>query len=82
MAVEDTKGNLKAGDPFVNEGLLGIQFDCFIKEEIDDFYGHKAIVPVFGGGDWIYGYSKWVVDEDDLFRNGFACASSRSVIIS
>lgn len=71
MAVENAKGNLKVGDPFVNEGLLGIKFDCYIKEEIDDFYGHKAVVPVVGGGGWIYGYSKWVLDEDDPFQNGF-----------
>lgn len=71
MAVEHAKGNLKVGDPFVNEGLLGIQFDCHITEEIDDFYGHKAIKPAVAGGGWIYGYSKWVLDEDDPFPNGF-----------
>ena len=71
MAIEHAKGRLAIGEPFVNEGLLGVQFDCHLSEEIDDFYGYKAVVPHVRGGGWIYGYSKWVLDEDDPFPEGF-----------
>ncbi|MDC7291024.1 proline racemase family protein [Blautia schinkii] len=71
MATEHAKGRLKAGEPFMNEGLLGIQFEGRIVEEIDDFYGHKAVVPTVGGQCWIYGFNKWVLDESDPFPNGF-----------
>ncbi|MFQ8689912.1 MAG: proline racemase family protein, partial [Blautia sp.] len=64
-------GRLKIGDPFVNEGLLGILCEGRLIEEIDDFYGHKAVVPTVGGQCWIYGFNKWVLDESDPFQNGF-----------
>lgn len=70
MAVEHAKGRLKVGDPFVNEGLLGIQFQGKAIEETE-IHGHKAIVPTVGGQCWIYGFSKWVLDETDPFPNGF-----------
>ena len=70
MAVEHAKGRLKVGDPFVNEGLLGIQFRGEAIEETE-IHGHKAIVPTVGGQCWIYGFSKWVLDETDPFPNGF-----------
>lgn len=71
MAIEHAKGRLKLNEPFINEGLLGIQFEGRLVDEIDDFYGHKAVVPTVGGECWIYGYSKWVLDESDPFPNGF-----------
>ncbi|WP_409969358.1 proline racemase family protein [Bengtsoniella intestinalis] len=70
MAVEHAKGRLKVGDDFINEGLLGIQFVGKAVEETE-IHGHKAIVPTVGGQCWIYGYSKWVLDETDPFPNGY-----------
>lgn len=70
MAVEHAKGRLKVGEPFINEGLLGVQFEgCAVEET--EIHGHKAIVPTVGGQCWIYGFSKWVLDETDPFPNGF-----------
>ncbi len=71
MAVEYAKGNLKLNEPFMNEGLLGIQFEGRLIEEIADFHGHRAVVPTVGGQCWIYGFNKWVLDESDPFPNGF-----------
>lgn len=71
MAVMHAKGQLKIGEPFVNEGILGVQFNCHLSEEIDNFHGYKAVVPHVRGGGWIYGYSKWVLDDEDPFTDGF-----------
>lgn len=71
MAVERAKGRLRQDEPFINEGLLGIQFEGRIVDELDDFYGHRAIVPTVGGQCWVYGLSKWILDESDPFPNGF-----------
>lgn len=70
MAIEHAKGKLKIDEPFINEGLLGIQFEGRAIEETE-IHGHKAIVPTIGGQCWIYGYSKWVLDPEDPFPNGF-----------
>lgn len=70
MAVEHAKGRLKVNEPFYNEGLLGVTFTGQAVEETE-IHGHKAIVPTIGGQCWIYGFSKWVLDETDPFPNGF-----------
>lgn len=70
MAVAHAKGKLKLNEPFYNEGLLGITFTGHAIEETE-IHGHKAIVPTVGGQCWIYGFSKWVLDETDPFPNGF-----------
>lgn len=71
MSVEHAKGRLKIGEEIINEGLLGIQFTGKLTEEIEDFHGHPAVVPVVGGQCWIYGFNKWVLDESDPFPEGF-----------
>lgn len=70
MSIERAKGRLKLNQPFVNEGLLGIRFEGRAIEDTE-IHGHKAIVPTVGGQCWIYGFSKWVLDETDPFPNGF-----------
>lgn len=70
MAIEHAKGNLKINQPFINEGLLGIRFEGRAIEETQ-LHGIDAIIPTIKGHGWIYGYSKWVLDEDDPFTEGF-----------
>lgn len=70
MAVARARGELELNEPFINEGLLGLRFKGMAIEDTE-IYGRKAICPTVGGMCWIYGYSKWVLDEDDPFPNGF-----------
>ena len=70
MAVARARGELELNEPFINEGLLGLRFKGMAIEDTE-IYGRKAICPTVGGMCWIYGYSKWVFDEDDPFPNGF-----------
>lgn len=70
MALEYVKGNLKPGEEYVNEGLFDLRFYGTIAEEtkIGDY---KAIVPCVGGQCWVYGYTKWILEDTDPFPNGF-----------
>jgi proline racemase len=70
MAIERAKGRLELNQSFINEGLLGIRFEGKAIEDVE-IHGHKAIVPTVSGHGWIYGYSKWVLDESDPFTEGF-----------
>ena len=70
MAAKYAKGELKLYQPFRREGLIGIIFTGHAVEETE-VHGHKAIIPTIGGEAWIYGYSKYVLDETDPFPNGF-----------
>lgn len=70
MAAKHAKGELKTGEAFRREGLLGIIFTGHPVEETE-IHGHKAIVPTIGGQAWIYGYSQYVLDETDPFPEGF-----------
>ncbi|POP35027.1 hypothetical protein C3B58_00090 [Lactonifactor longoviformis] len=70
MAVLHAKGLLKPGEPWVNEGILGVKFTGRILEEtkIGDY---PAIVPELSGECWIYGYTNWILDDTDPFQEGF-----------
>lgn len=70
MAVEHANGRLGLNEPFMNEGILGLQFKGTAIADTE-IHGRKAIVPTVGGTCWIYGFSKWVLDADDPFPNGF-----------
>lgn len=70
MAAKVAKGELKIGEKFVREGLIGIKFTgCPVEKTT--IHGHDAIVPTIGGQSWIYGYSQYVLDETDPFPEGF-----------
>ncbi len=70
MAAKYAKGELKLNQPFRREGLIGIIFTGHAIAETE-IHGHKAIVPTIGGEAWIYGYTKYVLDDTDPFPNGF-----------
>ena len=70
MAAKHAKGELKIGEPFRREGLIGIIFTGHAEQETE-IHGRKAIIPTIGGEAWIYAYSKYVLDETDPFPNGF-----------
>lgn len=70
MATLHAKGQLRLGEPFRHEGLLGTVYTGHLVEEVS--IGEKrAVVPTIGGQSWICGYSTHVLDPTDPFANGF-----------
>lgn len=70
MAMLHARGKLGVGEAWVNEGPLGIRFTGEILEtaKVGDY---EAVIPQLSGECWIYGYSKWVLDDSDPFPEGF-----------
>lgn len=70
LAVLHARGKLDVGQTIINEGPLGIRFSERIvgKTKVG---GYDAVIPELTGQLWIYGYTKWVLDETDPFPNGF-----------
>lgn len=70
VALEHARGNMELGKEYVNEGILGIQFTCSAveKSRVGEW---DAVVPKIGGPSWIYGFTKWVLEDDDPFPEGF-----------
>ncbi|MDR2302010.1 MAG: proline racemase family protein [Deltaproteobacteria bacterium] len=70
MAVLHAKGQLKIGEKFRHEGILGNVFTGELIEE-SEIDGLKAVVPTISGQAWIYGINTYVLDPTDPFPNGF-----------
>ena len=70
MAVLHAKGQLKVGDRFRHEGILGTVFVGEVVEEtaVGTF---RAIVPTITGSAWITGFASYVLDPGDPFPEGF-----------
>ncbi|KXB57307.1 proline racemase family protein [Gemelliphila asaccharolytica] len=64
------KGELKVGEPFVYESILGTLFKGRIVEE-RDLAGYKAIIPEVTGSGYILGFTQYVYDPDDPLTYGF-----------
>ena len=70
MAVLHARGELKVGDAFRHEGILGTVFTGHLVE--DATVGEcRAIVPTITGQAWITGFASYVVDPTDPFPDGF-----------
>ena len=70
LATLYAKGELKPGEPFVYESILGTLFKGRIVEErkLADF---DAIIPEITGSVYILGFSNYVYDPDDALTYGF-----------
>jgi proline racemase len=70
MATLHAKGELRVGDAFRHEGILGTVFTGLVLEEamIGEY---RAIVPSITGQAWITGFADYVVDPTDPFPDGF-----------
>lgn len=70
LATLYAKGELKPGEPFVYESILGTLFKGRIVEErkLADF---DAIIPKITGSGYILGFSNYVYDPDDSLTYGF-----------
>src|SRR6476659_2907983 len=66
MAVLHAKGQLKVGEDFRHEGILGTVFTGRLIEETQ-VGPYRAVVPTITGTAWITGFASYVVDPSDPF---------------
>ena len=71
MAALYAKGELKIGEPFVHESIIGTLFNGQLlrKVKVGDFY---AVVPRVGSTAYITGIQQFVIDPDDPLAMGFS----------
>ncbi len=70
MAALHAKGQLRIGEPFRHEGILGTIFAGRLVEETA-IGSYRAVVPEITGRAWITGFAQYVQDADDPFPEGF-----------
>ncbi len=70
MATLHARGELRVGDTFRHEGILGTVFTGRVEEETT-VGEYRAIVPTISGQAWITGFATYVVDPTDPFPDGF-----------
>jgi 4-hydroxyproline epimerase len=70
MAQLFARGDLKVGDDFVHESIIGSLFKGRVEAEtaVGSF---KALVPSIGGWARMTGYNTIFIDDRDLFAHGF-----------
>ena len=70
MAILHARGELRVGDAFRHEGILGTVFTGRVAEETT-IGEYRAIVPTITGQAWITGFATYVLDPTDPFPDGF-----------
>ena len=70
MAQWYAQGQLKPGDTFVHESIIGSIFNGTIEAETE-LNGQPAIIPGIEGWARIHGYNHIILDEDDPYVHGF-----------
>ena len=70
LAQLHARGQLRLGDTFVNESVIGTRFTGRIAEETE-VAGRPAIVPEITGRAWITGMGQYLLDPEDPFPAGF-----------
>ena len=70
MACLYAKGELELKQPFRHEGILGTIYTGELVKEVQ-IGGRTGVVPTISGRAWITGYSRYVLDADDPFPEGF-----------
>jgi len=64
------RGELKVGETFVHESIIGSLFKCKVvgTAQVGDF---KAIIPQVTGKAYVTGFHTFVLDPEDPFQEGF-----------
>ncbi len=70
MALLAAKGQLKKGELFVHESIIGSLFHCQIVGEAE-VGGIPAIIPEVSGRAFVTGIHTFMIDPDDPFPEGF-----------
>jgi proline racemase len=71
MAQLWARGELRIGEDFVNESVIGTRFVGRLVEETR-VGGVPAVVPEISGRAWVTGMGQYLLDADDPFPAGFA----------
>jgi 4-hydroxyproline epimerase len=71
MAQKAARGELKVGDEFVHESIIGSLFFGRV-EDTAEVGGQAAIVPSVAGQAWITGHNTIFLDDRDPFVKGFS----------
>jgi len=70
MATLHARGELRVGDAFRHEGILGTIFTGrLVEETVAGSY--RAVVPTISGQAWITGFARYTLDPTDPFPEGF-----------
>jgi len=70
MATLHAKGELRLGEDFVHEGILGTTFTGRLVRAVQ-VGPYQGAVPTLSGQAWITGFGQYVVDPEDPFPDGF-----------
>ncbi len=70
LATLHAKGELKEGEPFVYESILGTLFKGKIVG-LGKVADYNAIIPEITGAAYITGFNHFVIDEEDPVKHGF-----------
>jgi proline racemase len=70
MARLHARGELKIGQPFVNESLIGTRFDGLLVKE-STVQNQPTVLPEITGRAWITGVGQYQLDPTDPFPAGF-----------
>jgi proline racemase len=70
MACLYAKGELKLGEDFVHQGILGTTFTGRLIAETT-IGTYRAAIPTIRGRAWITGFAEYVLDPSDPFPRGF-----------
>jgi proline racemase len=71
MAALHARGELRLGQEFVNESIIGSRFTGRLVEEVR-VGPTRAVVPEVAGRAWITGMAQYLLDPSDPFPAGFA----------
>jgi proline racemase/trans-L-3-hydroxyproline dehydratase len=74
LAVRYARGQLRIGEQFASQGILGTQFTAQIVEEVSFAFGalpYPAILPRIEGPVSLTGFHQFILHDDDPFPEGF-----------
>lgn len=79
MAVLHARGEMRSGDTFIGESIIGSRFHCGIEAETT--VGERpAIVPSIAGRAWITGTHQHMLDPEDPWPDGYRLSDTWPVV--
>lgn len=75
LAVMHARGQIKPGERFIHESIIGTEFIGEIVETLT-VGGQPGIRPTISGNAWITGFHQYVLDHSDPFPTGFTLSDT------
>jgi proline racemase len=75
LALMHAKGEIKPGESFIHESIIGSRFDNRI-EELSQVGPYQAVIPSIAGQAWISGLYQIGLDPTDPFPNGYTLSDT------